>query len=174
MNVTIYGPNLNDQTKGTFHVHSEGCQHSKHYGPGTKFGGEDNGWTVKVDSKLDVARDVYPPGDFEWDGTLEQSDSYINDFHWAPCTRSLPIDVAPVKPESRRRDKVSTPAPKKDNGNYHGFKFAVAWIALNDEPEELNIGTMSDLISVALAADLFRKTPLQVAQAVVAYRRRHR
>jgi hypothetical protein len=39
MKVRILGPNLDDQTKGQFHVHSKDCRDAKHYGPGRKYGG---------------------------------------------------------------------------------------------------------------------------------------
>lgn len=90
MQVTIFGPNLNSgaEKKGTLHVHAEDCGDCAHYGPGRKFGGEDNGWTVSADSRQAVVFDVYPPGQFEYD----ESDwrDYESDLYFAPCVKSLP------------------------------------------------------------------------------------
>lgn len=47
------------------------------------------------------------------------------------------------------------------------YKEAVAWIAQNDEPDETDKEVLSGFISVCLVADLFHKTPDQVAKDVV-------
>jgi hypothetical protein len=44
---------------------------------------------------------------------------------------------------------------------------AVAWIANNDEPGETDAETVSEMISVLLVADLWRKEPEQVADDVL-------
>ena len=87
MRVTICGPNLRDQSKGTFHVHAEGCadlargaRREPEYG---------NGWTVEAATAEDVVLDVYGPeaGDFEFDPS-DPADMafYKSDFHFFPCT----------------------------------------------------------------------------------------
>lgn len=93
MRVTICGPNLNDQTRGTFHVHAEGCGDLTKYGPGRKYGGEERGereMTVEADTRVDVVWAVYADhleegyDEDERDATAER---WVSDFHFAPCVR---------------------------------------------------------------------------------------
>jgi hypothetical protein len=87
MQVTIIGPNLQDQSKGTFHVHKAGCKDlskpayrlNKVYGL--------MGDTVEVSTKREAAEYVYPVDEFEY--WAEDPDGYINDLWFAPCTRGL-------------------------------------------------------------------------------------
>jgi len=53
------------------------------------------------------------------------------------------------------------------------YEFGVEWIALNDEPGITNWAEMEGLISVLLLADLFDRSPGQVAADVVTYRIKH-
>jgi hypothetical protein len=85
IDIVIHGPNLTDQSKGQFHVHTVDCQDNKHYGRG-KYGGE-TGWVVKdvdpTDVERQVAENIY--GDFEeYD---ENPDSYLGDAWIAPCIK---------------------------------------------------------------------------------------
>lgn len=48
----------------------------------------------------------------------------------------------------------------------------VAWIALNDEPAELDVATVAGQISTCLLADLFDKDQYRVALDVVVFRER--
>lgn len=48
---------------------------------------------------------------------------------------------------------------------------AVEWIAHNDEPTITDVEEMAGIISVVLIADLFGKTPAQVARAVIKIRK---
>lgn len=52
-----------------------------------------------------------------------------------------------------------------------GIGYAIAWIALNDEPDERDIATVASLISTLLVADLFGKTAHEIATRVVVYRK---
>lgn len=54
-----------------------------------------------------------------------------------------------------------------------GYRFAVSWIALNDEPTILDAREVADFISTQLVADTFCKSPDEVAQDVVRYRKNH-
>lgn len=49
---------------------------------------------------------------------------------------------------------------------------AVEFIALNDEPEELDPESIAGFISTIAVAVSFRKEPLEVAQKVARFRRR--
>ncbi len=50
------------------------------------------------------------------------------------------------------------------------YRKGVEWIALNDEPEDLDPESVAGYISTSLLADLFGKDPLVVAQTIVATR----
>ena len=99
--VFIFGPNLNDQSQGQFHVHSATCSDSKHYGFGRKHGGDSYGLgfepamtgmfverPIHVDTLEDVVRYVYDNGimgenpDTPWE-------DYLSDFHILPCVKGL-------------------------------------------------------------------------------------
>jgi hypothetical protein len=47
---------------------------------------------------------------------------------------------------------------------------AIQWIALNDEPSELDAEVVAESISCLLVADLFDKEPIEVARTVVKHR----
>lgn len=51
------------------------------------------------------------------------------------------------------------------------YREGVAWIALNDEPTDLDPDSVASYISTALLADLFGKDTSEVAKAIVSYRR---
>ena len=51
------------------------------------------------------------------------------------------------------------------------IKEAIRWIADNDESGELDIEVIETLISVLLVADLFGKTPTEIATRVVKVRK---
>lgn len=55
----------------------------------------------------------------------------------------------------------------------HGYKYGVEWIALNDEPEQLDSEIVSYQTSVCLLADLFDKCQNDVARDIVRYREKH-
>jgi len=121
MQVTIFGPNLNSaaQRKGQFHVHAAGCADCKHYGPGTKHGGEDKGWTINAAAPIDVSLAVYAdhagddnePESQDW---WDYLDSALRDFHFAPCVKFPKTNDAP---KGQKEDTMSgkTIAAKADN-----------------------------------------------------------
>ena len=53
------------------------------------------------------------------------------------------------------------------------YRVGIAWIAENDEPEELDANNVAGYISTGLLADLFGKELDEVAAAVVRYRIKH-
>ena len=96
MKVTIQGPNLRDQSRGQFHVHSMTCADNRRYGPDKQYGGEEGAWSIEVKSKMDVSQDVYcdvlsdqglTPEDPEGRAILR---SWLSDFWFAPCCADLP------------------------------------------------------------------------------------
>lgn len=46
------------------------------------------------------------------------------------------------------------------------YRFGVEWIAMNDDPEEIDPHLIRQQMSVALLADLFGKTQDEVAMAI--------
>lgn len=78
--VTICGPNLRDQSKGTYHVHAAGCADLKKHArrePAYR-----DGWTIEAASLAEVSDAVYPPEDFG-----SEPGEYAFDFHVFPCVR---------------------------------------------------------------------------------------
>ena len=59
MRVTIVGPNLKDQSKGSFHVHKAGCRDldKRMYLGGGR--GSDDAWEMDVESRVEVSAEVY-------------------------------------------------------------------------------------------------------------------
>lgn len=92
MDVVICGPNLRDQSKGTFHVHAAGCSDLKRMArnePEYR-----NGWKVAVNDVKSVIVDVYADQMREADEESQQDwESYVDDFHFFPCCDSLPHDA---------------------------------------------------------------------------------
>jgi hypothetical protein len=80
MTVVAVGPNLSDQSKGTFRVHKHDCADLKKDLRLTR----ERPWVLSVATKRELVEDVYPPGDFEWsDGPDDES--YWGDIWFAPC-----------------------------------------------------------------------------------------
>jgi hypothetical protein len=80
--VTICGPNLNDQSKGQFHVHAADCAdlvRGARREPAYR-----EGWTIEAATATEVCDEVYPPEDFEC-----ESGEYLSDLHFFPCTSAL-------------------------------------------------------------------------------------
>lgn len=88
MKVTIQGPNLRDQTRGEFHVHTADCADNAKYGPGMPKGGEAYPMTIDAASRLTVEAFVYDFAPAESPGyTLGD---WQDEFYFAPCTAGLP------------------------------------------------------------------------------------
>jgi hypothetical protein len=89
MKVTVHGPNLNDQTKGTFHVHTARCRDNK---VEVARNGSVEPWTIDADNVDDVVEAVYSDQLDETPSNREPDafEMYVADFHFAPCTSKLP------------------------------------------------------------------------------------
>jgi hypothetical protein len=107
MKVAIIGPNLYDQTKGSFHVHTASCRDGKN---GRKYPlayrHED-----EVVSRFDVADSVYSdhagdygyrPGDVEYDDYIADT---VSDFYFHGCVSDLP---------ARHADEVGAAKPAEE------------------------------------------------------------
>lgn len=82
MRVHIIGPNLPDQSKGSFHIHAEGCtdvQRDPQYAAFL----HDREYTWAVTSRLNAAAEVY--ADQIAEGTMTAHDG-LADLYFAPCT----------------------------------------------------------------------------------------
>lgn len=96
MMLRIFGPNLNDQSKGDLHVHAASCGDCKHYGPNGKFGGDAFPGSREFASAMEVSAYIY--GDHLSDHGLtvddaegvEMLDDWLTEFWFAPCTKGLP------------------------------------------------------------------------------------
>ena len=84
--VTIFGPNLNDQSKGQFHVHAAGCADLRRHA--SREPEYRNGWTIDAADRLTVADEVY--ADMIDEREDAKPDDYLDDFHFFPCCSDLP------------------------------------------------------------------------------------
>jgi hypothetical protein len=87
MLVSIAGPNLLDQSKGTFNVHAAGCGDIKR-SRDIAFR-SDHLLTEDVQSRVEVAELIYDNGIMQED---ETGADYLFDFWFAPCCATLPRD----------------------------------------------------------------------------------
>lgn len=88
MKVTIIGPNLRDQSKGSHHVHAAGCadiQRTALRDPAYRVG-----WTIEATSEQQVVTDVYDPSNFQYDpNDWDDYAAYRGDIHFFPCCDGL-------------------------------------------------------------------------------------
>lgn len=90
MRVAIAGPNLRDQSKGTFHVHSADCADLKRTNKEPEYA---DAWVIDASGYRDVTFAVYADHIAEnfWETedidklTDDEISSYINDFYYFPC-----------------------------------------------------------------------------------------
>jgi len=99
MNVIIHGPNLRDQSKGTFHVHAAGCSDNRKE---VLRNGSEYPISLEADSVEAVVVAIYSDhlaeaeGEVAWyraNGQPDRPDvtwrDYEHDFHFAPCVKDL-------------------------------------------------------------------------------------
>lgn len=106
MDVRVCGPNLRDQSKGTFHVHRDGCADLRKYGPQYSGpdakGGDTNGnCELLIDNATveDVVSVTYSDQLAESNGDWED---YVSDFWFAPCCsdmHAIPYEALPYPGE---------------------------------------------------------------------------
>lgn len=96
MKVAIIGPNLYDQSKGTFHVHTASCRDGKN---GRKYPLSYR-HEYEAASRFDVAESVYSDhaGDYGYEPGSAEYDDYIADtvidFYFHGCVADLPDRAA--------------------------------------------------------------------------------
>lgn len=95
--VMVHGPNLRDQSKGQFHVHTIEC---KDNAKEIRNNGSEYPMKIEVESRLDVVEDVYhdqlneQPDDDNGPNREATKRSWLDgEFHFAPCCKSLPTEV---------------------------------------------------------------------------------
>lgn len=101
MKVAIIGPNLYDQSKGSFHVHTASCRDGKN---GRKYPLSYR-HEEEVASRFDVADSVYgdiAAGDYGYEpGSAEHTDyveDTLSDFYFHGCVADLPARAAEEAP----------------------------------------------------------------------------
>lgn len=86
MKLTIIGPNLADQSKGSFHVHAAGCADLKRGQYRNLYRGDTGTYHEDHDSIRSVVDSIYGP---QSGGFYEESETtwadYVSDFYFAPC-----------------------------------------------------------------------------------------
>lgn len=85
MNVAIIGPNLYDQSNGTFHVHAATCRdgyNARKYPAGAR-------WEVEASSQVEVSTLVYEDVivsdhglDLDSPEALDMAEEYLTDFYF--------------------------------------------------------------------------------------------
>jgi hypothetical protein len=103
MKLTIHGPNLYDQSKGSFHVHTAECRDNARE---VRRNGSEHPWTIEAASVADAVLAVYSDHlgeaerETEWHRANGQPDypapswrDYADDLHFAPCIKGLPEEV---------------------------------------------------------------------------------
>ena len=83
MMVTIYGPNLQDQSRGSFRVHRDGCGHDA---PLSLGGLPAHGWAIDASSKAAATLAVYADQIAEGSGYRECRD----DLFFEVCCQGVP------------------------------------------------------------------------------------
>lgn len=85
----VVGPNLRDQSKGSFHVHDANCGDMQRMARrDSAFAMElRDGRPVEFKTQVEVAEYVYDNGIMTDDETGED---YLFDFHFAPCVK-IPV-----------------------------------------------------------------------------------
>jgi hypothetical protein len=89
MLLTIVGPNLIDQSTGSFHVHSAGCEDLKRGQYRLLGSGDSHFMTGHYESARDVVEDVFGDIIAEGDSTWESCEG---EFHFFPCCSELPAE----------------------------------------------------------------------------------
>lgn len=90
MEITVIGPNLNDQSKGQFHVHTTGCADIKRMirrEPEYEYGYE-----TDAESRLELAADWFEDhiAENEPESEWSKPEPYVSEFHFFPCCKDLP------------------------------------------------------------------------------------
>lgn len=86
----VVGPNLRDQSKGSFHVHAAGCRDMKRMAkrdPEFDFELRQHPQGDEFSTCVEVAESVYDNGIMTDDETGED---YLHDFYFAPCV-TIPV-----------------------------------------------------------------------------------
>jgi hypothetical protein len=86
----VVGPNLRDQSQGSFHVHAVGCRDMQRMARrDPEFAAELRSCPdgVEFSTRIEVAEYIYDNGIMDED---ETGADYLHDFHFAPCV-AIPV-----------------------------------------------------------------------------------
>ena len=86
MRVVICGPNLNDQSKGQYHVHAEGCADLRRMA--NREPEYTRGWAIDAETRDDAVMGVYE--DMILYNDQDPIEFFRHDLHFFPCCASLP------------------------------------------------------------------------------------
>jgi hypothetical protein len=107
MKLIVHGPNLHNQTQGTFHVHAAPCRDNAKE---VRENGSVDPIVLDASSVIDVVDAIYPADQFE--DRDAHIDAYIADFHFAPCVKDLPTHTDP-----KGSPVMATTTKTNGNGN---------------------------------------------------------
>jgi hypothetical protein len=82
--VAIIGPNLRDQSKGSFVVHAKECRDLAKLARSEPMARGENPLVFTAESRVEIAEAIYDNGIME-DG--ETGADYLHDFHFCPCVK---------------------------------------------------------------------------------------
>lgn len=142
MDVRICGPNLRNQSKGNFHVHQDGCNDLKAYGPGRREGGDVLGImeTLVTDATVtSCVEAVYDNGIIDEhlaDGDpIEQViDNLAGDFWFAPCCDGM----EPGTPSPRDNSDHQVSGPLHTEWSPENFELLSWELGGTPDEEQLN------------------------------------
>lgn len=87
MRVKICGPNLNDQSKGDFHVHAADCadlvRHARRE-PEYQYG-----WESEANTQVEVAEEIFSDIMAENEGEWAKPEAYFSSIYFFPCCNEL-------------------------------------------------------------------------------------
>lgn len=132
MQVVVVGPNLLDQSKGSFHVHAAGCSHRRQKQYQSAHIQHDFKQKQEFATVQEVVEDVYQDQIAESDGTW---DEYESDFWFAPCTEGL-AKTATEEPKSSRAPYTLTPEDVEIRKVEDANDGSVEVLYLDNRPEE--------------------------------------
>lgn len=113
MKLTVHGPNLKDQSKGDFHVHTAACADNKKE---IRNNWSTDPWTIEANSVEEVIHAIY--ADFIDANDHDPWTSFESDAHFAPCIKNLPRTSEPNNQEDTTMsttDSSTTSEPTTTN-----------------------------------------------------------
>jgi hypothetical protein len=92
--VTVWGPNLRDQSRGTFVVHRADCGDNRKL----ELRETEPPWHLDPETRAEVIRDIYPGDQFDSPWAM-----LVDDVYFAPCLDRFPMGEDPDDPSVAAR-----------------------------------------------------------------------